>query len=89
MEIKFKIIKDIQKAYMEKFEEEDVDFEYVDWKIVRAKERVIQNRLNKITLDEKEQVKIIDIITNSSWNDKDLSFKPICDELKKLGYEVE
>lgn len=38
--------------------------------------------------DKEEQRKIYHIIVHESWNMKDRTFKPICDEIRALGYKV-
>lgn len=86
MKIKLRDIVKIQHFEMEIFEEED-GFP-VDYRIVKAKERAIYNILNKITNDEIKQKEIRDCIYTNMWNQKDKTFKPICDELRALGYEV-
>lgn len=85
-QIDFKLIIEIQRLIIQKFEIED-DY-FVDYRIVRAKERAINNRLSKITSNKKEQGKIFDIIEKGSWRTDDLSYKCICDELRALGYEI-
>ena len=36
--------------------------------------------------DKREEIR--DCIYKNMWNQEDTTFKPICDELKKLGYEI-
>lgn len=86
MEINLKDIIKIQRLEMEIFEEED-GFP-VDNRIVKNKERAIYKILNKISSDKNEQDKIRRIIYTGMWNQQDLTFKPICDEIRKAGYEV-
>jgi len=76
----------IQRATMHIFEEQDSDF--VDGRVVKANERAIDKWLNKITLDKDEQIKILDIIERNNFNTNDYTYKPICDELRALGYTV-
>ncbi len=86
MKIKLKDIIEIQYLEMEIFEVEDDD--YVDYRTVRGKERAIYNRLEKITDSKEKQREIRDCIYKNMWNIEDLSYKPICDGLRALGYEV-
>ena len=79
MKIKLRDIIKLQKLEMEIFEEEDQDFP--DNRVIRNKERAIFNTFNKITMDW-------DCIYDNMWNTEDLSYKPICDGLRALGYEV-
>lgn len=75
----------MQHLEMDIFEE---DSDYVDYRIVRNKERAIYIILAKITSNSEEQEKIRKCIYGSMWNFEDTTFKPICDEIRKLGYEV-
>lgn len=76
----------IQAATIRLFEAED-DW-YPDYRAVRANERAIQHWLDKITDDEDEQREILRVIERNNWNREDKTFKPICDGLRKLGYEI-
>ena len=76
----------IQAATMRLFEALDDD--YPDGRAVHANERAIQHWLDKITDDEDEQREILRVIERENWNTEDKTFKPICDELRKLGYEI-
>lgn len=86
MKIRLKDIAKIQRLEMEIFEEED-GFP-VDNIIIKNKERAIFNTLNKITMDWNKRQEIRDCIYKNMWNTEDLTFKPICDGLRALGYEV-
>ncbi len=86
MKINLKDIIKIQYLEMELFEIEDDD--YVDYRSVRGKERAIYNRLEKITDDKEKQKEIRCVIYENMWNTEDDTFKPICDALRKRGYEV-
>ena len=77
----------LQAATMRLFEAED-DW-HPDYRAVRANERAIQTWLDKITDDEDEQREILRIIERGNWNMEDTTFKPIFDELRALGYEIE
>ena len=76
----------IQAATMRLFEAED-DW-HPDYRAVRANERAIQHWLDKITDDEDEQREILRVIESNNWNMEDKTFKPICDGLRKMGYEI-
>ena len=76
----------LQHYYIEIFEEEDSDF--VNYKRVGALYRQVYKILNSITDVEQDKTKIYDIIGHGSWNSEDHSFKPICDDIRKLGYKV-
>lgn len=84
--IKLYHIMKIQKATINLFEAQDED--YPDGRVVQANERAIQYWLDKITKNKEEQRKILDIIERQNWNTKDCTYKPICDELRNLGYEI-
>lgn len=86
MKIDLKDIIKIQHLEMEIFEEEDND--YVDYRIVKNKERAIYRRLAKTSSSKEEQEKVRKCIYSGMWNQQDTTFKPICDEIRKLGYEV-
>lgn len=81
----FHIVK-LQAATVRKFEAEDSD--YPDWRAIRANERAIQTWLDKITDNADEQRQILDIVERGNW-DEDITFKPIFDGLRALGYEME
>lgn len=85
-QIKFYYIVKIQHATIRRFEAEDDA--YPEGRVISANNRAIQHYLDKITTDKAEQRKILDIIERQNWNMEDSSFKPICDELRALGYEI-
>lgn len=87
MKIKLSLIVKIQRATVRLFEAQDDD--YPDGRAVRANERAIQHHLNKITDDKEKQREILDIIERENWNTTDITYKPICDNLRALGYEIE
>jgi len=86
MKINLLFIAKIQSATIRIFEEQDSD--YVNGRVVSANERAINKWLGKITPDKAEQIKILDIIEKNNFNSDDYTFKPICDELRALGYEI-
>lgn len=81
-----RLIVQIQHYEMELFEALDED--YPDNRIVKAKEKAIYNRLNKITDDVVLKEKIRLCIQQNMWNMSDITFRPICNELRKLGLEI-
>lgn len=85
-QIKLYWITKIQSATIRLFCAQDSD--YVDGRAVRANEKAISYWLDKITDHEAERRRILDIIERQNWNTEDETFKPICDELRALGYEI-
>ena len=84
--MEFKDIVKLQKLYIEIYEEEDQY--YPDGRIIRNKEKAVQRILDKITNDNYSQRQIWYIIQTKSWDQTDYSYKPICDELRKLNYII-
>lgn len=85
-EIHIKDIAKMQHLYIEIFTEEDEDCP--DNRIIRKKEDAVQRILNKITNEKGEQLAIWSIIQRQSWNSEDNTFRPICNDLRKLGYTI-
>lgn len=85
-EIHLKDIAKIQRLYIEIFEEEDNV--YPNYRIIRNKERAVDRILDKITTDKEEQKNIYDCIIQGSWYNTDGSYKPICNRLRDLGYQI-
>ncbi|KDE68926.1 hypothetical protein FUSO7_12410 [Fusobacterium necrophorum BFTR-2] len=85
-EIYMSQIRKIAILCLEVFEEQDNV--YPDMRTVRNKERAIKNVLNKITEDEEEQRKIYNAIDNEILNYEDCTYKPMCNNLRALGYTV-
>ncbi len=85
-QIKMSTIAKIQRCTMRIFEAQDQD--YPDNRIVASNERAIQHYLDDITSDTNEQCKILNAIESENFNTKDYTYKPICDNLRALGYEV-
>ena len=77
----------IQAATMRLFDAMDDD--HPNWRAIRANERAIQKWLDMITDNADEQRQILEVIEHGNWNMKDTTFKPIFDELRALGYEIE
>ena len=84
--INAKDIKTINWLLVEIFEEEDNEF--VDGRIIGPKYRKIDRILERITSDKKEQRVILEAINKETFNTNDYTFKPIVDNLRKLGYEI-
>lgn len=66
--------------------EEDED--YPDGRIISNKEKAAQKILNKITDRKFNQIEIWKVIQIKSWDTTDRTFKPICNRLIELGYEI-
>lgn len=86
IKIELKDIKKIQHLYIDIFTEEDED--YPDKRIISNKERAVQRILDKITDKKFNQIEIWKVIQIESWNTTDNTFKPICNRLRELGYEI-
>lgn len=86
IKIELKDIKKIQHLYIDIFTEEDED--YPDKRIISNKERSVQRILDKITDKKFNQIEIWKVIQIESWNTTDNTFKPICNKLRELGYEI-
>ena len=59
-----------------------------DYRRIAQFNKHIDRVLNEITKDAQEQKKIWYIIVHQSWNMTDRTFKPICDDLRALGYTI-
>ena len=86
IEIELKDIIKLQHLYIDIFFEEDED--YPDGRVINNKERAVQRILDKITDKKFNQIEIWKVIQLKSWDTADNTFKPICDRLRKLGYEI-
>lgn len=85
-QIQAKDVKVINSLLVEIAElEED---EYVDRRRISPKARKIDRILKRITEDEKEQNAIYIAISEETFNMEDITFKPIIENLKKIGYEI-
>lgn len=62
--------------------------EYIDRRSISPKERKIDRILKTITEDKEEQKAIYKAINSETFNTSDTTFKPIVDNLRKLGYEI-
>lgn len=85
-EIYMSQIKKIFEMYMDIFEQEDSDFP--DYRVIRPKERAIDRTLDKITDNKEEQRKIYYAIIGHLFNRGDGTYRPICDDLRALGYTI-
>lgn len=85
-EIYMSQIKKIAILALEVFEEQYNI--YPDMRTVRNKERAIQNTLKIISKDQEEQRKIYDAIEKEIFNYEDCTYKPMCNNLRNLGYTV-
>lgn len=85
-EIKMSCIAKLQRATMRLFGV--LDDEYFDGRAKSANERAIQHYLSHMTDNIDEQRKIHEIVERNNWNTKDLTYKPICDELRAMGFKI-
>lgn len=86
IKLKLKDIVKLQHLYIDIFTEEDED--YPDRRIISNKERAVQRILDRITDKKFNQIEIWKVIQIKSWDTTDNTFKPICERLKNLGYEI-
>lgn len=86
IKIELKDIIKLQHLYIEIFTEEDEDCP--DGRVIRAKEQAVQRILDKISSNRFNQGEIWEVVQLKSWDDNDKTFKPICDRLRELGYEI-
>lgn len=86
IQIKFKAIVKIQHWYMDIFYEEDGD--YPNYRKIGQKNRAIDRVLNTITQNKEKQKEIYNTIIHHTWDNRDKTFKTICDALRKLGYKI-
>lgn len=84
--IELKDIKKLQCLYIDIFSEEDED--YPDNRVINNKERAVQRILDRITDKKFNQIEIWKVIQLKSWDATDNTFKPICNRLRELGYEI-
>lgn len=86
IKIELKDIQKLQHLYIDIFSEEDED--YPDHRVINNKERAVQRILDRITDKKFNQIEIWKVIQIQSWDATDNTFKPICDRLRNLGYEI-
>lgn len=66
--------------------EEDED--YPDGRIINNKEKAVQRILDRITDKRFNQIEIWKVIQVKSWDTTDNTYRPICNRLRELGYEI-
>ena len=86
IKIELKDIVKLQRLYIDIFTEEDED--YPNRRIINNKERAVQKILDKITDKKYNQIEIWKVIQMKSWDTTDNTFKPICNRLRELEYEI-
>lgn len=86
IKIELKDIVKLQHLYIDIFTEEDGDCP--DRRSISNKERAVQRILDKITDKKFNQIEIWKVIQIKSWDTTDNTFKPLCNRLRKLGYEI-
>ena len=84
--IELKDIVKLQHLHIDIFTEEDED--YPNKKIINNKERAVQRILDKITDKRFNQIEIWKVIQVKSWDTTDDTYRPICNRLRELGYEI-
>ena len=86
IKIELKDIVKLQHLHIDIFTEEDED--YPNKKIISNKERAVQRILDKITDKRFNQIEIWKVIQIKSWDTTDDTYRPICNRLRELGYEI-
>ncbi len=86
IKIELKDIVKLQHLHIDIFTEEDED--YPNKKIINNKERAVQRILDKITDKRFNQIEIWKVIQVKSWDTTDDTYRPICNRLRELGYEI-
>ena len=86
IKLELKDIVKLQRLYIDIFTEEDED--YPNRRIINNKERAAQKILDKITDKKYNQIEIWKVIQIKSWDTTDNTFKPICNRLRELEYEI-
>ena len=86
IKIELKNIVKLQHLHIDIFTEEDED--YPNKKIISNKERAVQRILDKITDKRFNQIEIWKVIQVKSWDTTDDTYRPICNRLRELGYEI-
>jgi hypothetical protein len=76
----------LQHLYIDIFTEEDED--YPDGRIINNKEKAVQRILDRITDKRFNQIEIWKVIQFKSWDTTDNTYRPICNRLRELGYEI-
>lgn len=86
IKIELKNIVKLQHLHIDIFTEEDED--YPNKRIISNKERAVQRILDKITDKRFNQIEIWKVIQIKSWDTTDNTYRPICNRLRELGYEI-
>lgn len=86
IKIELKDIIKLQHLYIDIFTEEDEDCP--DRRIINNKEKAVQRILDRIIDKRFNQIEIWKVIQLESWNTTDNTYKPICNRLRELGYEI-
>lgn len=86
IKVKLKDIQKLQRLYIDIFSEEDED--YPDHRVINNKERAVQRILDRITDKRFNQIEIWKVIQVKSWDTTDNTYRPICNRLRELGYEI-
>lgn len=86
IKIELKDIVKLQHLHIDIFTEEDED--YPNKRIISNKERAVQRILDKITDKRFNQIEIWKVIQFKSWDTTDNTYRPICNRLRELGYEI-
>jgi len=86
IKVKLKDIQKLQHLYIDIFSEEDED--YPDHRVINNKERAVQRILDRITDKRFNQIEIWKVIQVKSWDTTDNTYRPICNRLRELGYEI-
>ena len=86
IKIALKDIRKLQHLYIDIFTEEDED--YPDGRIINNKEKAVQRILDRITDKKFNQIEIWKVIQFKSWDTTDNTYRPICNRLRELGYEI-
>ena len=86
IKIALKDIRKLQHLYIDIFTEEDED--YPDGRIINNKEKAVQRILDRITDKRFNQIEIWKVIQIKSWDTTDNTYRPICNRLRELGYEI-
>jgi hypothetical protein len=88
IEIPLSIVMKAQRAYARQFEAEDSDMEEADARKARANERAVWHYAEKaVGPDKGLQAEFVHVVCQ--WfGGGDRTYKPYCDELRKLGFAV-
>ena len=65
-----------------------VDYSEDVWRYIHRDIKQFENQSRKIDFFYKDACELITTIERGNWDSEDLSYKPICDNLRALGYEI-